>query len=79
MFLTNDVSAVKAISMPKAAFNRTRYNRMDYQDQIDYEKRMNETKTTYYAYLKNDENCVVEITKLLFEYCLSIGLKDISN
>jgi len=61
-------SVVKLEAGKKSAveYNRVKFNRMDSQQQAQYERRMNETKPQYRAYIS--DNSFREVSKTEFEY-----------
>jgi hypothetical protein len=60
-----NISKVEAKEVPKVAFNRAKYNRMDGKQQEEYEKKMKEKKTEYRAFKK--DGSFIEIPKMVYE------------
>lgn len=49
---------------PKINFNRTRYNRMDWTEQAEYDKKLNEKKMAYY--LVSEKGSYFQIPKIVY-------------
>lgn len=58
---------VKA-SVPKAVYNRRKWNRMWTREQAIYQKQLDSTKTEYHLYLTSDSDCFQTVPKMVFEY-----------
>lgn len=58
---------VEKTTKPRIEYNRTKFNRMDNNQQAEYEKLLAEPIDDYRAYRKG-ETCYVEITKTEFDY-----------
>jgi len=56
---------------PSVKYNRVKYNRMDWQEQQEYEKKLNTMVPDYRLYQKG-ETWFTEITKIEYDYFLSL-------
>lgn len=60
--------------VPKYGFNRIKFNRMEWDEQAAYEKKLEEKKIGYFIYPEGKEKPFYEITKTEYNYYLSIQL-----
>ena len=58
----------KVADVPRVKWNRTKYNRMNYSEQEEYDAKMKETKKEYRLYY--DERVFVDVPKLVYDYYL---------
>jgi hypothetical protein len=70
------IGALKRI-IPKINFNRRKYNRMDYKEQLIYDKKLEETKTEYL--LITIERKGSNVGKIIFDYAIRNGVKLITE
>lgn len=63
-----DVGGAEIKAVPKAVYNRRRFNRMDAAEQTAYEKRLAETKKEYRLFNKNDMDTFKRVPKLVYAY-----------
>lgn len=62
---SNKYIKTEIAEIPAVKWNRTKYNRMDNREQLEYEKRMKEKKTEYR--LLTDDDMFLKIPKMLFD------------
>lgn len=58
----------KVVEVPKYKWNRNKYNRMNHEEQREYDKKMEMRKLDYRFYLNKDNDYFYEVPKLVFEY-----------
>jgi len=63
-------SSVKEVMKSKTKYSRTRFNRMDYREQEEYQKRL-DTKVPCYELHLSDES-FYDITKIEYDYFSSL-------
>jgi len=53
-------------SVPSVRYNRVKFNRMNYREQMEYETKMAKMKTEYRLYY--DDSVFTEVTKEVYQY-----------
>lgn len=61
-------SAAEAEDVPKAQYNRLKWNRMNAAEQADYERKMRETKVQYRLIYADDTDRFSEVPKLVHDW-----------
>ncbi len=61
----------------KYMYSRTKYNRMNQDEQDIYEEKLKEKKQGYFLYHKSDESVCSEVSRFVYEYFLETQNKEI--
>lgn len=68
-----DLGAIPSIEqVPAVQYNRRKFNRMDYKEQREYEKRLAKTKVEYCLCYPDDPGTCVFVTKTEYDYFMSL-------
>jgi len=70
MFELGAIPSIKQI--PRVQYDRSKFNRMDYKKQREYEKLLAKTKPEYQLYYPDEVGICAIITKTEFNYFLSL-------
>lgn len=66
----------KIDQVPSVKWNRRKFNRMDYKEQWEYEKRLTRTKPQYQLYYPDDTDTCAVVTKTEYDYFMSLVAKE---
>lgn len=72
-YLKNNGGTVKKEEVQAVLWNRRKFNSMNWEEQKNYEKRMNDKKTIYKAFLNVDGGTYWKVTKTEFEFFKSLN------
>jgi hypothetical protein len=61
-------SHAEVIEVPRIKYDRRKFNRMDYKEQAEYSRRMEEKKTEYLLLYRDRDGVSVTVPKMVYEW-----------